>query len=374
MTDVDFVTLASVPGIGAARMRALLGVFGNATAVLRAPYPKLAEVPGVSRAAATAITQAPPETGRKLECRATDLGAVLLTPTANLYPTLLRHIPEPPLLLFVMGRVELLESPAVAIVGSRDHSGYGQAACRRLAGEVAAAGLCVVSGMARGLDAVAHQAALDAGGKTVGVLGNGLGVVYPAANSQLYERVAQFGCLVTEFPPGERPSAGSFPRRNRLISGLAKATLVIEAKQGSGALITADCALSQGRDVMAVPGPITSPVSTGTNRLLQLGAKPVIEAQDVLEEYDVPSAPALALPADLSREERELMELLAEGERHVDQLCRDLGAQPAETLAVLTGLEIRGLVVREAAMTFARASLLEQLRAGHPGTTTAARD
>ncbi len=374
MTDIDFVTLASVPGIGAARMRALLSAFGNATAVLRASHRQLVDVPGVSRAAATAIAGASPEIGRRLERRASDIGAVLLTPKANVYPTLLRHIPEPPLLLFAKGRLDFLESPAVAIVGSRDHSAYGEAACRRLAGEVAAAGLCVVSGMARGLDAVAHQAALDAGGKTVGVLGNGLGVVYPAANRQLYERVAEFGCLVTEFPPGERPNAGSFPRRNRLISGLAKATLVVEAKHGSGALITADCALSQGREVMAVPGPITSPVSTGTNRLLQLGAKPVIEAQDVLEEYDVPSAPVLALPADLSREERALMELLADGERHVDQLCRDLGSHPAETLAALTGLEIRGLVVQGAAMTFSQASLLERMRPGHSGTASAAHE
>jgi DNA processing protein len=372
MTDIDFVTLASVPGIGAARMRALLSTFGSATAVLAAPYRRLVDVPSVSRAAATAIAGASRETGLALERRARDLGAVLLTPKAKHYPTLLRHIPEPPLLLFAQGRLEFLEATAVAIVGSRDHSAYGEAACGRLAGEVAAAGLCVVSGMARGLDAVAHQAALDAGGKTVGVLGNGLGVVYPAANRQLYERVAQFGCLVTEFPPGEKPSAGSFPRRNRLISGLAKATLVVEAKVGSGALITADCALSQGREVMAVPGPITSPVSTGTNRLLQLGAKPVVEAQDVLEEYDVPSAPALGMPADLSREERELMELLADGETHVDQLCRDLGSHPAEILAVLTGLEIRGLVVQGAAMTFSRASLLERLRTGHAGTASAA--
>src|SRR5437870_9346604 len=138
--------------------------------------------------------------------------------------------------------------------------------------------------MARGLDAIAHDAALDAGGDSVGVLGNGFGVVYPAANRALYERMIAHGCLVTELPPGERPHAGAFPRRNRLISGLAGVTVVVEAAPGSGALITADCALEQGRSVLAVPGPITSPTSLGCNKLIQQGSKPALSAADVLEE------------------------------------------------------------------------------------------
>ena len=151
-----------------------------------------------------------------------------------------------------------------------------------IAESAAGAGIVVVSGMARGLDAIAHQAALDAGGATIGVLGNGLGVIYPAANRELYAGVGQHGLLLTEFPPGERPGVGAFPRRNRLISGLARVTVVIEAAQGSGTLITVGTALAQGRDVMAVPGNITSATSVGTNRLIQDGAEPLIELADLL--------------------------------------------------------------------------------------------
>ena len=174
----------------------------------------------------------------------------------------------------------------------------------------------------------------------------GLGVIYPAANRALYERVVTEGCLLTECPPGERPHAGSFPRRNRLISGLARATVVLEARDGSGALITADCALSQGREVMAVPGPITSPLSRGTNRLIQMGAKPVLELRDVLEEYGISEVPEVSLPADLSDAERRALEALGDGAELVDDFTARLACAPAESLAVLTSLEIRGLVAQ----------------------------
>src|SRR5438132_13850592 len=166
---------------------------------------------------------------------------------------------------------------------------FRSTAARILAEGVAQAGVVIVSGMARGIDAIAHAAALDAGGASLGVLGNGFGVVYPAANRPLYERMIAHGCLVTELPPGERPHAHTFPRRNRLISGLAGVTVVVEAAAGSGALITADCALDQGRAVLAVPGPITSPTSLGCNRLIQQGAKPALSVADILEELGVPA-------------------------------------------------------------------------------------
>jgi DNA processing protein len=208
--------------------------------------------------------------------------------------------------------------------------------------------------MARGLDRVAHEAALDDGGGTVGVLGNGLGVVYPSANKALYDRVAQYGCLLTEFPPGERPNAGSFPRRNRLISGLSRVTLVIEAREKSGALITADCALAQGREVLAVPGPITSPVSVGCNRLIQQGAKPVLGVRDLIEEYGMSlgDAPAVRLPRDLTAREQHVLDVLGLGVEQVDEIALRCGAPTADALAVLTSLEIRGLVSQEAGKVF----------------------
>jgi DNA processing protein len=355
MMDVDYVTLTNVNGIGPSRPRGLLGHFHTATAVLRASIDQIAAVAGMSRAAATAIKNAPKDLGEKICKRANELGAVILIPPDSRFPKALREIPDAPMLLFARGRLELLQSMCVGVVGSRDHTRYGGEVCRRLAGEVAAAGLTVVSGMARGLDAVAHHAALDAGGGTIGILGNGLGIVYPAANRVLYDRVALSGCLLTEFPPGERPNAGSFPRRNRLISGLSRVTVVVEAGAGSGALITAECALAQGREVLAVPGPITSRVSVGTNHLIQSGAKPVLEPSDILEEYGlVAEAPQLALPADLSEGEKRLLDILTTHDQDIDILQGRYGAEMSEVAAVLTSLEIRGMVLQSPGKAFRR--------------------
>jgi DNA processing protein len=222
---------------------------------------------------------------------------------------------------------------------------------------VARAGVVVVSGMARGVDALAHAAALDAGGASVGVLGNGFGVVYPAANRALYQRMVRAGCLITEFPPGERPHAGAFPRRNRLISGLAGVTVVVEAAPPSGALQTADCALEQGRTVLAVPGPITSPTSLGPNKLLQQGAKPALSPADVLEELGLPAPPGDGVarrptPRDLTPLEQALWTALAAEPCHVDLLVRAAGGDPAPVLSALTELELRGLVTQRPGMVF----------------------
>ncbi|HTO72836.1 MAG TPA: DNA-processing protein DprA, partial [Gemmatimonadales bacterium] len=260
------------------------------------------------------------------------------------------------------GKTALLNLPAVAIVGSRDHTPYGGEACRLIADRAARAGLAVVSGMARGLDAVAHHAALDAAGATIGVLGNGLGVVYPAANRLLYERVAADGLMLTEFPPGERPHHGSFPRRNRLISGLCRVTLVVEAVKGSGTMLTVEAALNQGREVMAVPGPITSPTSEGTNRLIRDGAEPLLETGDLLRHYgldrlhqgaDAIGASALgagglaAAQRDLdlySPEESAVLAALVQGPQIADQLALGLKRTVAAVLGTLSGLELAGVV------------------------------
>ncbi len=352
--DVPYITLALVPGIGRARLEILLATFGSAHEVLQASQKDLEDVPTVSRAAATAIRTADPCTGEKIRDRAELLGASVLVPTAEGFPPMLREIPDAPILLFALGRMDLLSADSVGIVGSRSHTRYGAGACRLLAGGAAGAGLVVVSGMARGLDRVAHEAALEQSGGTVGVLGNGLGVVYPAANRALYERVAKEGCLLTEYPPGDKPHAGSFPRRNRLISGISSVTVVVEARERSGALITADCALTQGREVLAVPGPITSPLSLGCNRLIQLGAKPALGPRDILEEFGrtVGDAPAASLSANLSDAEREILDILGLGLEYVDDVAARSSRGVGEALAVLTSLEIRGLVTQEPGKVF----------------------
>lgn len=357
------LALAQVAGIGSARLRSLLRAFGTARGVLVAPAGALAAVPGVGRAAASAIRATAAAAGERVLAALDRLGAFALLPEDPRFPPLLREIPEPPMALFVWGDGTVLARAAVAIVGSRDHTAYGAHAARLLAAGVAAAGAAVVSGMARGVDAVVQAAALDAGGASIGVLGNGFGVVYPAANRALYERMVAEGCLVTEQPPGERPRVHTFPRRNRLISGLALATVVVEARPGSGALITADTALEQGRAVLAVPGPITSVTSLGCNRLIQQGAKPCLAPADILEELGVPApsgndrrsgaadAPVRA-PADLTRLQRALWEALASAPAHVDVLGAAAGASSPDVLAALTELELRGLVVQGPGMLF----------------------
>jgi len=350
------VALSLVPAVGPARMTALLNACSTALGAHSAPFAFLCAIPGISRACATAIKQITPEHGARVIQRAHDLGGTVLLPEDAEYPQLLRMIPDPPVVLYAQGDTALLAQPAVAMVGSRDHSAYGAEACRQMAGGAGRAGLVVISGMARGLDALAHTAALDAGGTTIGVLGNGLGVIYPAANRMLYERVHHHGCLVTEFPPGERPHAGSFPRRNRLISGLARVTVVIEAAAGSGTMITVDTALAQGREVMAIPGQITSPVSVGTNRLIRDGAIPLLELADLLRGYPElagqqgtlgPLPPAereSQLPPGLSPDDRRTLDVLRNGPAHVDRVADVLGVPVGALLGLLVGLELQGLV------------------------------
>ncbi len=344
-----YVALALTPGIGSARLRTLLDACDTPLGALAAPLAFLCGLPGMSRAAATAVRDASPTDGARTLRRIAELGGGCLLPDDEGFPEALRQIPDPPTLLFALGRTSLLAHPTVAIVGSRDHTAYGALVCRQLASAAAERGIAVVSGMARGLDAQAHEAALAAGGGTIGVLGNGLGVVYPAANRALYERVGRDGLLLTEFPPGDRPRVGSFPRRNRLISGLARATVVVEARAGSGALITVEAALAQGREVLAVPGPITSPTSVGTNRLLRDGATPVLAPEDLLllfpEAY--PARRPKAEPPD------PVLEALAQP-AHLDSVATTLGRPVEEVLARLCELEIAGVVEQRPGRRFAR--------------------
>ena len=359
------LALAELPGIGAARIRALVAAFGDACRAIRAPHGAIARLPGFSDAGAAAVRGVSLERGRAVLDGLDRLGARVLEPPDPEFPELLREISDPPPVLFSWGDASVLARRAVAIVGSRDHTPYGAEAARMLAGGVARAGVVVVSGMARGIDAVAHGAALDAGGTSVGVLGNGFGVIYPPVNRALYERMVGAGCLLTEFAPGERPHGGSFPRRNRLISGLAMVTVVVEAGLPSGAVTTADRALEQGRTVLAVPGPITSPTSAGCNRLIQQGAKPALSVGDVLEELGLPRPPeegggaaarARVNLGELSPLQRVLWDALLAEPRHVDALVAATGTDAAGVLTALTDLELKGMVAQRPGMVFGVAS------------------
>jgi DNA processing protein len=343
-----WIALGLAPGIGYHRMAAIVAAAGSASGAWSAPLELLGSAAGLSAAAtAAAIRSTSPGDGRRLIEQVGELGGTVLLPWDGAYPAALRDIEQPPPFLCALGKLEHLALPAVAVVGSRDHTPYGARACRDLARTAAASGLAVVSGLARGLDAVAHQAALDAGGATIGVLGNGLGVVYPAANRHLYQRMARDGLILSEFPPGERPRAGWFPRRNRLVSGLAKVSVVVEAALKSGALVTAAAALEQGREVMALPGPIDSPTSAGANRLIRDGAAPYLEPRDLFAHYPgiEPAPIAPARPAS-GRSADPLCAALADGPLPLDVLTGRSGLGASGALARLTALELEGVLVR----------------------------
>ena len=252
------------------------------------------------------------------------------------FPPLLRAIHDPPAGLFLRGssEPEILCRPAVAVVGARASSGYGASVARNLGRELAGAGLVVVSGLARGIDAEAHRGALEGAGTTVAVLGCGIDRDYPAAHSELARRVADSGLIVSEYAPGVEPAPWRFPARNRIVAGLCAATVVVEARERSGALITADLALEEGREVFAVPGEITSALSAGTNTLLKLGAAPLTSAADVLASFGIE-------PEVVPCERSPLLELLPAS---ADELVRKTGLGADEIARALVELELEGRV------------------------------
>ena len=354
---VFWVLLTMVPGIGPVTCRRLAEHFGDARAAWLAPPRQLAEA-GLERRPLQALVQlrerVRPE-GVWQGIERLQLGVLTLDDPD--YPRLLREIPDPPPVLYLRGTIKPEDEWAVAVVGTRRVTAYGRQATARLAGDLARAGVCIVSGLAKGVDTLAHRAALEAGGRTIAVLGNGLDQVYPPENAALAQEIAARGALVSEFPPGVPPDAQNFPRRNRVISGLARATLVVEASPISGALITAERALEQGRDVFAVPGSIFSPQSEGPNTLIRDGARPVLTANDLLEELHFGSiaeqkAMRETLPADET--EAALLRLIGAEPVHLDELGRAAGLPIAAVSSALTMLELKGLVRQVGSLQYVR--------------------
>src|SRR5919199_396443 len=281
-----WVAFNRTPGIAAKRVRALLDRFGSLAAAWEAPARDLA-LAGLDRRAAAALeaTRARLNPERELE-RVRHAGALVLTWRDAEYPARLAAIPDPPPVLYVSGAFTQADSFALAMVGTRRPTVYGRDAAQKLAAQLAAVGVTIVSGLAKGIDTHAHRGALDGGGRTIAVLGHGIDTCYPPENRRLLAQIAERGAVVTEYSLGTGPVAENFPPRNRIISGLAAGVLVVEAGDKSGALITSRFAAEQGRDVFAVPGPITSPASAGCHRLIQDGAKLVASADDVLGELN----------------------------------------------------------------------------------------
>jgi len=354
----DLLRLSSVPGIGPRRMRLLVERFGSAHAAHGADSGLLLQVEGIDEKTAEALRNSADTGYADEQMRAAEKeGAGIIHLWERGFPELLKRIHDPPVLLFVKGDADCLSLPGFAVVGTRSPTLYGKTVTHMLCGQMAARGLAVFSGMARGIDTLAHEAAMAAGGPTVAVLGSGLDVPYPPENRKLSERIAGHGAVITEFPMHTEPLGPHFPRRNRIISGLSLGTLVVEAGLKSGALITADMALEQGREIFAIPGSIQSEKSRGTHRLIREGAKLVENIGDMLEEFpdlkgrevrDEQAATCLPEP------EAAIWRSLSEEPLHIDRIAADAGVSTSEALSALLSLELKDCVRQLSGMMFVR--------------------
>jgi DNA processing protein len=355
-----YLAFNMVNGIGPARLTRLVEHCGSLEAAWNASPHELMRA-GIDARVSAALLAARRTVDLDEElARAERLGVRLLCIEDPDYPTPLSHAPGAPPLLYVRGTLLPSDDWSLAVVGTRSPSAYGREAARRLAGDLASAGLTIVSGLAMGVDTVAHEAALEAGGRTLAVLACGVDIVYPERNARLAERICQNGALLSDYPIGTKPVAGNFPPRNRIISGLTRGVLVVEAGDRSGALITVDYALEQGRDVFAVPGSIFARTSIGTNRLINRGAGLVAEAQHVLDALNlgaisVQQEVAAIVPADPA--EAALLAHLSAEPHHVDEIGRASGLDAATVLATLSLMELKGSVRQVGGMHYVLAKL-----------------
>ncbi len=352
-----FLALNLLPRIGPIRVRRLLERFGGPERILAASPAELKSVPGIGDEMADSIRDWEnlvdiTEEQRRMR----EHGVGLLTLDDDAYPAALRNIHDPPHLLYIKGKILPRDQHAIAVVGSRRITHYGREAARRLSFQLAHAGVTILSGLARGIDTAAHEAALAANGRTIAVLGSGIGHLYPPENAPLAERIAEHGAVLSEFPVLYVPDRQSFPLRNRIVSGMSRGILVVEAPARSGALITANQAMEQGRNVYAVPGPIDRPSSEGCNRLIQEGAKLVIDSRDVLDDMELllpppprqtelelgPSAPDTSPPLDEA--ERALLAALGDDTLPIDTLIESASLPSAVVSASLLKLEMKRLI------------------------------
>ncbi|MFQ5481162.1 MAG: DNA-processing protein DprA [Nitrospinaceae bacterium] len=350
--DQYWVALNMVLGVGKTLFHRLIRDIGPPREVFLAAPGTLRRVDGIGQKTAEQIRSFDfeSELGRELAI-ARKLGAGILTLNHPAYPRLLKDIYDPPPVLYYQGVLPEPTDVTLAVVGTRAVSSYGRVVTQRLTSALSSLGVTVVSGMARGVDTLAHLAALEAGGKTVAVFGCGLDHTYPPENRPLRGQIQRNGCLFSEFPLSTRPDRNNFPARNRVIAGMCLGTLVIEAGEKSGALITAEFALEQGREVFAVPGNITSSNSRGTNQLIQTGAKMVTGVESIVEE--LPSqfleqwgrkAEAEVKHPGLTPHEQFILDLLSEEEAHIDNLIQTSRLSAGEVSATLLQLEVKGLI------------------------------
>ncbi len=359
---LHWVALSLIPGVGSVLFKRLVDRFLSPEAVFGAPLGELLQIEGVGEKVSRAIQSGPPRAEAERELRLIhSVGGKVLLLCDEAYPARLKEIYDPPPLLYVRGELKQSDDLALAIVGSRRTSPYGRAVTEKMSQEIARHGVTIVSGMARGIDSVAHLGALSAGGRTIAVLGCGIDVIYPPENRSLFGKIVERGAVVSEFPMGSRPEAIHFPRRNRIISGLSLGVVVVEANSRSGSLITAEYALEQGRDVFAIPGNVGTEGSRGTNRLIREGAKLVESSQDILEEIIPqwqkgkvsPAAPPSS-EESLTEEEKALYRLLTDSPVHIDALIQESQLDPGKVSSLLLNLELKGLISQWPGKSFTR--------------------
>jgi DNA processing protein len=342
-----WVGFTLIKGIGAVRLQALIQHFGELESAWRAAPADLAEA-GLGAKVIERVIQAREKVDlEKIWDQIASQGIKILTWEDEAYPARLKEIDQPPPVLYIRGEYLPEDVFAVALVGTRRVTPYGRQITEEIAAFLAGNGMTVVSGLARGVDAIAHTVALKAGGRTLGILGCGVDRIYPPEHRALAEQMMERGAIISDYAPGTPPDASNFPPRNRIISGLSLAVVVIEAGETSGALITAEFAAEQGREIFAVPGSILAPQSKGTNKLIQQGALPLLNASDLMQALNLTrvgeqKAARKALPADAI--EAQLLSVLGEQPVHVDELRNQTGLPIEKVSATLTLMELKGMV------------------------------
>jgi len=349
----SWIALSRVKGLGCVTFKKLAAHFGDPTCAFTASAEELAEIPELDQDVVQAFrnfsawAEVEDELGRVMNA-----GISIIRFNDPNYPPRLRTIADPPPFLYVKGEIRETDEKAIAIVGSRSFSEYGRRVACDLSRNLVSLGFTVVSGMARGIDGTAHEAAIDAGGRTIAVLGSGVDVAYPFEHEGLYRRISDSGAVISEFPLGTRPLAFNFPARNRLISGLSLGVVVVEATERSGSLITAALALEQGREVFAVPGQVGTSRSRGTHRLIRQGAKLVENVEDIVEEIapqllqraGVTERPQRALPPNASLDARKIFGLFHERSLQIDEVIEITGLASSRVSEILLDLELQGFL------------------------------
>jgi len=359
MVDTDelkyWVAFSGIPGVGRVRIAQLKEHFGSLRDAWKAPEGKLKQAGLDSRSVDALVTIRPrisvDAEMEKLEHHKVNV-LICEDPT---YPSRLKEIYDYPPVLYVRGNLPAEDEPCLAVVGTRRPTVYGRQVTEEMATDLARSSITIISGLARGIDSVAHRAALDAGGKTVAVFGSGLDIVYPGENAKLAQAIIEQGALVSEHPLGVKPKAENFPLRNRIMSGLSLGVLVVEAGERSGALITAQQAVEQNREVFAIPGSILSPASQGTNRLIQDGAKLVRNYADIIEELNLTIVVQQAEIKEFSpanEVESAILRQLSSEPNHIDEVCRRSGLTMSEVSSTLAMLELKGIARQVGSMNY----------------------